>query len=412
MLELKFPVGRAGGEDIAGIIGKSVTVTVEAITGGHRITLNDKDGPHSFDVMDGQGGEGGTSDHRQLSYRDADNQHPMSAITGLLAAIAGKQDTISDLSQIRAWAGLGSTAYQKPSGGIPKTDLASAVQTSLGKADSALQSVPSTYRTASAQDAIDAGKQDVIDKYLATVSVSGNTLSIKRNDGTTLNFTPQGGGGEGGTTDHNALSNRDLADQHPMSAIIGLIAALNAKMDADTPIPAAVTEQTVSGWGFTKNTGTYSKPSGGIPKSDLASAVQTSLGKADTALQSVPSTYRTAAAQDAIDAGKQASIDDLDTIRAGAEIANNLADWAKATNKPSYTASEVGARSSSWTPTKSQIGLGSVDNVRQYSASNPPPYPVTSVNGQTGAVTVAVVTDAHINDLIDAKLGVIENGNY
>lgn len=50
--------------------------------------------------------------------------------------------------------------------------------------------------------------------------------------------------------------------------------------------------------------GTYSKPSGGIPKTDLASAVQTSLGKADTALQSVPSTYRTAAAQDTIDSGK------------------------------------------------------------------------------------------------------------
>lgn len=32
----------------------------------------------------------------------------------------------------------------------------------------------------------------------------------------------------------------------------------------------------------------YTKPSGGIPKNDLASAVQTSLGKADTALQSVP----------------------------------------------------------------------------------------------------------------------------
>ena len=50
-------------------------------------------------------------------------------------------------------------------------------------------------------------------------------------------------------------------------------------------IPAAVTESTVSGWGFTKNTGTYSKPSGGIPKSDLASDVQTSLGKADNSLQ-------------------------------------------------------------------------------------------------------------------------------
>lgn len=55
---------------------------------------------------------------------------------------------------------------------------------------------------------------------------------------------------------------------------------------SDKPtIPAAVTESTVSGWGFTKNTGTYSKPSSGIPKSDLASAVQTSLGKADTAVQ-------------------------------------------------------------------------------------------------------------------------------
>lgn len=49
-------------------------------------------------------------------------------------------------------------------------------------------------------------------------------------------------------------------------------------------IPSAVTESTVSGWGFTKNTGTYSKPSGGIPKNDLSSAVQASLDKADAAI--------------------------------------------------------------------------------------------------------------------------------
>ena len=57
-------------------------------------------------------------------------------------------------------------------------------------------------------------------------------------------------------------------------------------------IPDTVTESTVSGWGFTKNTGSYSKPSTGIPKSDLASAVQTSLGKADTALQSYTEQYK------------------------------------------------------------------------------------------------------------------------
>lgn len=36
--------------------------------------------------------------------------------------------------------------------------------------------------------------------------------------------------------------------------------------------------------------------------------------------------------------------------------------------------------------TKESVGLGNVANERQYSANNPPPYPVTSVNGQTGTV--------------------------
>ena len=57
-------------------------------------------------------------------------------------------------------------------------------------------------------------------------------------------------------------------------------------------IPSAVTEETVSSWGFTKNTGSYSKPSDGIPKSDLANDVQTSLGKADTALQTYEEQYK------------------------------------------------------------------------------------------------------------------------
>lgn len=37
---------------------------------------------------------------------------------------------------------------------------------------------------------------------------------------------------------------------------------------------------------------------------------------------------------------------------------------------------------------KDTVGLGNLDNVRQYSADNPPPYPVTSVAGKTGAVTL------------------------
>lgn len=56
--------------------------------------------------------------------------------------------------------------------------------------------------------------------------------------------------------------------------------------------------------------GTYSKPQNGIPKTDLESAVQTSLGLADSALQS--------------------------------ETDPTVPSWAKQTNKPSYTQDEVG----------------------------------------------------------------------
>ena len=48
-------------------------------------------------------------------------------------------------------------------------------------------------------------------------------------------------------------------------------------------IPKEVLESTVSDWGFTKNTGTYSKPSGGIPSTDLDEDVNASLSKANNA---------------------------------------------------------------------------------------------------------------------------------
>lgn len=64
----------------------------------------------------------------------------------------------SDIASAATWNAKGT--YSKPSGGIPKTDLASAVQTSLGKADTALQSHQSlaAYRTSADQDTIDATK--------------------------------------------------------------------------------------------------------------------------------------------------------------------------------------------------------------------------------------------------------------
>ena len=60
--------------------------------------------------------------------------------------------------------------------------------------------------------------------------------------------------------------------------------------------------------------------------------------------------------------------------------------------------------------TKSEIGLGNVDNVKQYSASNPPPYPVTSINGKTGTVTVSELPAVTAAD--NGKVLMVVNGSW
>lgn len=103
----------------------------------------------------------------------------------------------------------------------------------------------------------------------------------------------------------------------------------------------------------------YTMPTGGIPKSDLSSSVQSSLDKAETALQTAPVT-------------------------------------------------SVNSKTGAVTLGKSDVGLGNVDNVRQYSATNPPPYPVTSVNGHTGAVAVREVPSVTTAD--NGKSAVVVDG--
>ena len=86
-----------------------------------------------------------------------------------------------------------------------------------------------------------------------------------------------------------------------------------------------------------------------VAKTDLADDVQTSLGKADSALQSAPVT-------------------------------------------------SVNSKTGAVNLAKGDVGLGNVDNVKQYSKDNPPPYPVTSVNGKTGTITVHEAPTVTIED--------------
>ena len=64
------------------------------------------------------------------------------SVNGQTGTVVLDADDVGALPDTTTAADLG--AYVKPSGGIPKTDLSATVQTSLGKADTALQTAPVT----------------------------------------------------------------------------------------------------------------------------------------------------------------------------------------------------------------------------------------------------------------------------
>lgn len=83
---------------------------------------------------------------------------------------------------------------------------------------------------------------------------------------------------DGASKGATAVQPRDISEFITVEdvATVATSGSYNDLQDKPT-IPSAVTESTVSGWGFTKNTGTYSKPSGGIPETDLSSDVRSAL---------------------------------------------------------------------------------------------------------------------------------------
>ena len=78
-------------------------------------------------LMDGTASVGS-----ETAFARGDHRHPTDT---------SRQAVISDLETIRSGAAAGATAYQKPSTGIPESDLASAVQTKLTAASNAIPAI-------------------------------------------------------------------------------------------------------------------------------------------------------------------------------------------------------------------------------------------------------------------------------
>ncbi len=106
-------------------------------------------------LMDGVASAG-----TETAFARGDHRHPSDT---------SKQDVISDLATIRSGATAGATAYQKPSTGIPDTDLSSAVQASLEKADTAIQN--SDLTTALGDYATTAAMQTAINTAVASAYI-------------------------------------------------------------------------------------------------------------------------------------------------------------------------------------------------------------------------------------------------
>lgn len=90
----------------------------------------------------------------------------------LVLELNGKQAAISDLDTIRSGANAGATAYQKPLTGIPSTDLADSVQTSLGNISTLQGNVSSAQGDITALQ----GKVSKLERGTSLTSLTDNTV--------------------------------------------------------------------------------------------------------------------------------------------------------------------------------------------------------------------------------------------
>lgn len=166
-------------------------------------------------------------------------QYDSSALT--LKDSGKKISDLATTSQVNA-------KYTKPSGGIPKTDLANAVQTSLGKADNALSTDGGTIKKSKTI------KMDA--------SANSNGANIKW--GTVNSKNPYIGYASDqtdGTFVVGSLLGTNYASGLAIGGGSGNLLWKGTKVATINDIPPKVTESTVSGWGFTKNKGTVTSVS-------------------------------------------------------------------------------------------------------------------------------------------------------
>jgi len=154
-----------------------------------------------------------------------------------------KSDLVSAINEIALKA---NNAYIKPSGGIPESDLSQNVQDKLNRTGDITKYIINNRELKAAPS-----NNSPADLGLGTYSVPAGGIPWDTLSQDVQDRINAGGGGTGGTTDYTDLNNKPQINGHTLNA----------------------GNNTAENLGI----GTYSKPSGGIPESDLSTEVQEKL---------------------------------------------------------------------------------------------------------------------------------------
>ena len=289
----------------------------------------------------------GVVDHSELYNRDLENQHPISAITNLQLTLDNKQP-IGDYALKSEIPTVPITSVNGKTGevvltaddvGADKNGTASSEISKHNTENDAHNDIRLLITALAARmDTLANSDDETLDQMAEIVAYIKNNKDLI--DGVTTNKINK--------TDIVDNLNTNATDK-VLSSAQGV--ALKALIDAIT-IPTKVSELTNDKGYLTAIPNEY------VTETELTEKKY---------LTSIPSEYVT-----------ETELTAKGYITSYTETDPTVPAWAKADSKPSYS--------------KSEIGLGNVDNVKQYSVNNPPPYPVTSVNGMTGEVNISIPT--------------------
>lgn len=282
-----------GANGLDGADGYSPTIDIESIAGGHRVTTHDIAQVQSFDVMNGLDGIDGEG-------------VPTGGTTGQYLR------KFSGMDYDTEWATMPEEVFWAVRGTTTSAQIEAAYQAGKVVCCSYNKRV---YRLSN--------RESATDHYFTCIG-GNSSYSLRCNNdswgtATVFNLALTGSVPSAATSAPADLGTAAVGSSFKY-----------AKADHVHKMPSA------------SDVGAYALPANGIPKTDLASAVQTSLDKADTALQSAPVTSvngSTGAVTISVPSASSATPKALGTAAAGSSTDYSRADHVHA--KP--TASDIGA---------------------------------------------------------------------